>query len=133
MLRRIGRHRGGLNRAERETAMAWIEKLQRANEPAVRPDEPWAGAVARALPGGISAISTAAIFDLLDMPLTTGNARRLAAAMRALGFVPIKSRRLVPGGFRDSTIRGWARPVREPKRSASATELNAKGEHHVRA
>jgi hypothetical protein len=88
--------------------MTWIERLQRVNAPAVRPDEPWAGAVARALPGGISAISTVAVLNLLDMPVTTGNARRLAGAMRALGFVPIKSRRLVPGGFRDSTIRGWA-------------------------
>lgn len=111
--------------------MTWIEKLQRANEPAVRPDVPWTGAVARALPGGISAISTAAIFALLDVPATTGNARRLAKSMRALGFVPIKSRRLAPGGFRDSTIRGWARPVRELKRSASATELEPKGGDHV--
>jgi hypothetical protein len=113
--------------------MTWIEKLQRAKEPAVRSDVPWTGAIARALPSGISAISTVAIFDLLDVPATTGNARRLAAAMRALGFVPIKSRRLVPGGFRDTTIRGWARPVRERKRSVSAAELSAKGEHNVRA
>jgi len=33
--------------------------------------------------------------------------------MRSLGFIPIKSRRLMPGGFRDTVTRGWARPVRE--------------------
>ena len=92
--------------------MSWIEKLQRAAGPARHHQVPWTGAVARALPGGVTCISTAAIFDLLDVPPTTGNARRLAKCMRALGFVPMKSRRLAPGGFRDTTIRGWARPVR---------------------
>jgi hypothetical protein len=33
--------------------------------------------------------------------------------MRSLGFVPIKSRRLEPGGYRDTVTRGWTRPVRE--------------------
>jgi hypothetical protein len=111
--------------------MTWIEKLQQATRPVVHRDQTWTGAVARALPGGITSISTVAVLDLLDVPATTGNARRVATAMRALGFVPIKSRRLAPGGFRDTTIRGWARPVREPKRSAGATELNLKGKHHV--
>jgi hypothetical protein len=110
--------------------MSWIEKLQRKTLPAVRPDEAWTGAVARALPGGITSVSTVSVLNLLDVPVTTGNARRVATAMRALGFVPIKSRRLAPGGFRDTTIRGWARPVRELNRSARATELTD-GEHHV--
>ena len=44
--------------------------------------------------------------------MTTGNARRIGATMRALGFVPIKSRRLEPGGYRDTVTRGWTRPVR---------------------
>jgi hypothetical protein len=30
--------------------------------------------------------------------LTTGTARRLAAVMRSLHFIPIKSKRLMPGG-----------------------------------
>jgi hypothetical protein len=111
--------------------MSWIETLRRASEPAVRPDVPWAGAVARVLPGGITSISTVAVLDLLDMPVTTGNARRVAAAMRALGFVPIKSRRLAPGGFRDTTIRGWARPVRDLNRSGSATEHKHEGGNNV--
>ena len=42
---------------------------------------------------GKEAISTAALLDLLDVPKTTGNARRVAKTMHALNFVPIKSRR----------------------------------------
>jgi hypothetical protein len=73
---------------------------------------PWDGAIKRALPGKVQAISTNTICDLLDVPPTTANAREIAKSMRALGFVPIKSRRLVRGGFRNTTIRGWARPER---------------------
>ena len=62
---------------------------------------------------GKDQISTAALLDLVGLPKTTGNARRVANAMRALGFIPIKSRRLMPGGFRDTVARGWARPVRQ--------------------
>ena len=36
---------------------------------------------------------TAALLDLLRVPATTGTARRLAAVMRSLNFIPIKSRR----------------------------------------
>ena len=110
--------------------MTWIEKLQQATGPAVRRDQTWTGAVARALPGGVTSISTVAVLTLLDMPATTGNARRIAAAMRALGFLPIKSRRLA-GSFHNSTIRGWALPVRELNRSDRATEQKIEGGHHV--
>jgi hypothetical protein len=61
----------------------------------------------------MEAISTVALFDLLAMAKTTSNARRIAKTMRSLGFVPCKSRRLMPGGFRDTIARGWTRPVRE--------------------
>ena len=43
-------------------------------------------------------IISAAILDLLGLPKTTGNGRRIAPTMRKLGFIPIKSRRLEPGG-----------------------------------
>jgi hypothetical protein len=62
---------------------------------------------------GIEAISTNALLDLIGLPATTGNGRRIAHSMRSLGFVPIKSRRFMPGGYRDTVTRGWARPVRE--------------------
>jgi hypothetical protein len=70
---------------------------------------------AEAVVRGMEAISTVALLDLLGLPKTTGNGRRIAATMRSLGYVPIKSRRLMPGGFRDTVTRGWARPIRELK------------------
>ena len=34
------------------------------------------------------------------------------------GFIPIKSRRLMPGGYLDTVTRGWARPICELRNSA---------------
>jgi hypothetical protein len=94
--------------------MAWMTRLNEAKvELARRSDDPWKEAVKRALPGGVTSISTVTLLDLLNIPSTSGNARRVAACMRALGFVPLKSRRLFPGGFRGTTIRGWARTARD--------------------
>jgi len=93
--------------------MSWIGKLAQAREElAQRNADPFRQRVAAAVRGK-EAISTAALLDLLDLPKTTGKARRVGKAMRSLGFVPIKSRRLVPGGFRDTVARGWARPIRK--------------------
>jgi hypothetical protein len=78
--------------------------------------DPWKRVLERALPANVPSISTVALLDLVDVPHTTGNARRLAETMRAMGWVGLKSRRLMPGGFRDTTIRGWARPIRDTKR-----------------
>jgi hypothetical protein len=79
------------------------------------------------------AISTAALLDLLRMPATTGTARRLATIMRELDFIPIKSRRLMPGGHAGNTVtRGWARPIRQMKpsptmKNAGGASLNSGG------
>jgi len=62
---------------------------------------------------GMDAVSTAALLDLIGLPKTTSNGRRIAHSMRSLGFVPIKSRRFMPGGHRDTVTRGWARPIRK--------------------
>jgi hypothetical protein len=63
-------------------------------------------------------ISTAALLDAVRVPATTGTARRLAAIMRDLQFIPIKSRRLMPGGRAGNTVtRGWARPLRRDGKS----------------
>ena len=62
---------------------------------------------------GMEAVSTAALLDLVGLPNTTGNARRISRTMRGLGYVPITSRRFMPGGWRDTVTRGWARPVRD--------------------
>jgi hypothetical protein len=64
---------------------------------------------------GREAIGTAPLLELLGLPGTTANARRIGRTMRTLGFVPIKSRRLLPGGYRDTVTRGWTRPLRKPK------------------
>jgi hypothetical protein len=115
------------DRATGERQMSsWIERLyQTRAELSERRSDPWRGVLERALPGNIMSISTNALLDLLDVPPTTGNARRLAKTMRSLEFIPLKSRRLTPGGFRDTTIRGWSRPIREKspnRRTACATE-----------
>jgi len=80
--------------------------------------DPWRRALERALPGKVTCTSTVALLALLDFPVTTGNARRLARTMRSMGWVGIKSRRLAPGGWRTTECRGWARPVRELKKEA---------------
>jgi hypothetical protein len=111
--------------------MSWFERLEQARARfAEHGLDPWRGIIQRGVPANVPSISTAALLDLLDVPATTGNARRLAQTMRSLGFIPLKSRRLMPGGFRDTTIRGWARPTRDSgnrtslktvKRSEAAT------------
>jgi hypothetical protein len=71
---------------------------------------------------GIEAISTNALLELIGLPNTTGNARRISKTMRALGYIPIKSRRLVPGGW---ICRGWSRPVRETRNTIPHRELSS--------
>jgi hypothetical protein len=74
-----------------------------------RGSDPWRQILERALPPSLKAISTVHLLDLIGLPHTTGAARRISPTMRNLGWVPIKSRRLPPGGHRDTKIRGWAR------------------------
>jgi len=97
---------------------SFIEDLRkRLAEQRARDADPFRQSV-EVIVRGMEAISTHALLDLIGLPNTTGNSRRLAPTMRALGFVPIKSRRLMPGGYRDTVTRGWARPVREIKNSS---------------
>ncbi len=77
---------------------------------AQRDANPWRRALERDLPANVSCISTNALLDLLGLAPSTGNARRIAPTMRSMGFIPLKSRRLMPGGNLGTTIRGWARP-----------------------
>jgi hypothetical protein len=95
--------------------MSFLDKLHRAEaELAKRSADPFRQKI-EAATRGKETISSAALLDLIDLPKTTGNARRVGKTMRSLGFVPIKSRRLMPGGFRDTVARGWARPFRETR------------------
>jgi hypothetical protein len=96
--------------------MSWVGKMYQAcAQKTEQRSGPWRRVLERALPANVTSISTVSLLDLVDVPHTTGNARRLAQTMRAMGWVGLKSRRLMPGGFRDTTIRGWARPVREAR------------------
>jgi hypothetical protein len=98
-----------------QIATSWVGRMYQAAQQTERRSDPWKRVLERALPPSVTSLSTVALLDLLDVPPSTGNARRLAKTMRAWGWVGLKSRRLMPGGFRDTTIRGWARPVREPR------------------
>jgi hypothetical protein len=108
------------NRPIREVPMHWLGILhQRKAQEAEGNSDPWRRALERDLPANVTYISTVAILDLLGLAPTTGNARRIAPTMRSMGFIPLKSRRLMPGGNRGTTIRGWARPFLELKKSTS--------------
>ena len=102
--------------------MSFLGKLAQARaELDAHQKDPWHKKVEAAVLDK-NAISTAALLDLVRAPATTGTARRLAAVMRNLDFIAIKSRRLLPGGRAGNTVtRGWARPVRETKSSSPWT------------
>jgi hypothetical protein len=106
--------------------MSFLGKFAQARaELQAHHEDPWRNKVEAAVRDK-DAISTAALLDLLRAPATTGTARRLAAVMRSLQFIPIKSRRLMPGGRAGNTVtRGWARPIREMKSSPTMTQIGA--------
>lgn len=92
--------------------MSFLEKMRAAaREHEAPPADPWLKPISDAL-RGVEAMSTVALLDLVGARPTTSNGRRLAGIMRGLKFIPIQSRRLMPGGFRDTVTRGWARPLR---------------------
>jgi hypothetical protein len=103
--------------------MSWLGKLERLKAvQAERDVDPLREKVEAAVHGK-QAIGTAPLLDLLNMRKTTGNARRISGTMRSLGFVPIKSRRLEPGGYRHTITRGWTRPLREQAGASPAQTL----------
>jgi hypothetical protein len=71
----------------------------------------------RAAVSPFEVLSTTAILTMVGLRPTTGNARKVARSMRALGYVPTKNRRMPPGGWTDTLCRGWAKsPYRDDKR-----------------
>jgi hypothetical protein len=82
--------------------------------------DPWRRIIERGVPANVTSMSTVALLDLVGVRATTGNARRLAKTMRSLGWVGLKSRMLMPGGWRNTEARGWARPLRDPVRPPKA-------------
>jgi hypothetical protein len=94
--------------------MSLLERLHRLKAELSEGEiDPWRRVLERALPSNLTCISTVALLTLLDFPINTANARRVARTMRSMGWVGIKSRRLAPGGWRSSECRGWSRPVHE--------------------
>ena len=79
-------------------------------ELAARDADPLIRALENCLPPDATAISTVSVCTLLGIRPTSGSARRVARIMRTLGFVPVRSRLLRPGGWRDTVGRGWIRP-----------------------
>jgi hypothetical protein len=97
--------------------------LQRVREVRAELDkrdaDPWRGIIGRGVPANVTCMSTVGLLDLVGVRATTGNARRLAKTMRSLGWVALKSRRLMPGGWRNTEGRGWTRPVRDTRKGAT--------------
>jgi hypothetical protein len=103
--------------------LCFLERVRQAEAASgARCADPFREEVA-AIMRGKDAIGTAPLLDLLGLPKTTGNARRIGNTMRSLGFVPIKSRRLLPGGYRDTVTRGWTRPVREDSKDSGLNKV----------
>jgi hypothetical protein len=113
------------------TFLERLRQLEAQAELAERNADPWQTKVQDAV-RGLEFISTAALLDILREPASTSAARRLAKNMRSLGFIPIKSRRLMPGGYRDTVTRGWARPFRQAARQTSLKESVTVGNCHPR-
>ena len=108
---------------------AWITKVRRMKAEAARAQDPLRRKIETVL-ASADAMSTVALLQLVGMEVTTANGRVVARTMRSMGFVPIKSRRLAPGGFKDTTIRGWARPLRGAphERAHTIAAANVAGE-----
>lgn len=104
--------------------MSWLGKLRQAQAELAKRDADPFREKAEAAVRGLPAISTNALLDLLGLPKTTGDARRIAKTMRSIGSIPLKSRRLMPGGFRDTVARSWARPLRETRTSTPILNPN---------
>lgn len=107
--------------------MSLLERLHQAKAKLAERDADPLRANVEATVRGMEAISTAALLNLIGLPATTGHARRVSRTMRGLGYVPIKSRRLMPGGYRDTVTRGWARPLRELRTSSVIHPASAIG------
>ena len=113
--------------------LSWSEKVKRASDEVAKHASDPLRAMVETTTRGMNAISTAALLDLIGLPNSTGNARRVSKTMRDLGYVPIKSRRLMPGGWKDTVTRGWARPSLPPRhplselKAAQLTDRNTGG------
>ena len=99
--------------------MAWLTKLQGAKvELAAQSTDPWLLRLERVRgkigDDAIERISTQTLFDLLEVfqhSRGAGACRRLAKAMRDLGWTPVRVRDLTRGGYNEQ-VRGYCRDAR---------------------
>ena len=78
--------------------MHWLGRLHLATaELAGAESDPWRRVLERAVPANVMSISSVGLLDLVGVPPTTGNCRRLAVTMRAMGWVGLKSWRPAGG------------------------------------
>lgn len=94
--------------------MSFASQMQEAKGHNAKQRDPWFDRLQSTVTK-FETISTSAILDIVHAAHTKANARRLAPLMRELGYVSIMSRRLPPGGFKDTVSRGWTRPMRPSK------------------
>src|SRR4249920_2943461 len=91
---------------------SWSEKLERAAaEDVLRNEEPYVRILERALPIDGCAISTVMVLEFLGLRFNARNAQLISSTMRALGYFPLRSRKLLPGGWRQTVARGWVKPL----------------------
>jgi hypothetical protein len=94
---------------------SFVERLREAKAELAQLDADPLRLVVERTVRGMESIATVALLDLIGLPPSTANARRVATTMRSLRFVPLKSRRLLPGGHYGTVVRGWTRPIRGEK------------------
>jgi hypothetical protein len=100
---------------------SWTERLDEAKAGLVEHDADPLRQKIEELVRPMEAIGSAALCEMLDLPPTSANGRRLGRIMAELGFVPIRSRQFRPGGWRTSLCRGWARPWAQPRGTKAVT------------
>jgi hypothetical protein len=99
--------------------MSFLSDLQEElAKPRRKPVDPWLAALknVRGTVGedGIERISTQRVFDVLELRQRTrgaGVARRLARAMRELGWTLVRVRDLTRGGYKEN-VRGYCREAK---------------------
>ena len=94
---------------------SWVAQIRDAEARLAEPADPWLVRLERVRgkvgDDGIERISTQTLFDHLEVfqrSRGAGASRRLAQAMRSLGWTPVRVRDLTRGGYKEQ-VRGYCR------------------------
>ena len=96
------------------TMSSWVERLYSYAQQTEQRSDPWRRVLERALPANVTSISTVSLLELLDVPPTTGNARRLARTMRSMGWVGLKSRQRISRHYNSRLVASYSRKEFKP-------------------